>query len=360
MHLFNQLLNLHSPNKPIENFFTEVVAYFFNKNNEILFEWLKSNSISINENADINIITQMYFERIDTIYPGSQPDITIEITSDNIKDVIFIESKIGSKEGENQLRKYAETLLTLPDVGKKYLIYITRDYEPNISEIKSITSVDFRQLRWYNFYQFIQSYKSTNFVPEIIDFMKGNNMALTNQFTAIDLLSMANFRKTLNLMDASLNEEVRIKMNQVFGNTASGIKQFRQQGRYIIYHPFFKNWDFWCGIGFYNMDSDSFTDYPNIGFNFEVSNRNFPQRSAIIKAMEIFIKEKTNWESFNLHEINAWAGINRMMGMKDLLAKEDHIYSIKENFMEFIKEAEYFKNYNPDLPWGNPPAESDG
>ena len=72
----------------------------------------------------------------------------------------MIESKIGSGEGQEQLRRYAEHLDKLTGVDGKALLYITRDYDPkDLGEI--LTGLDdntrFKQLRWHDFYRFLQT-----------------------------------------------------------------------------------------------------------------------------------------------------------------------------------------------------------
>ncbi|HEY9664092.1 MAG TPA: hypothetical protein V6C65_37045, partial [Allocoleopsis sp.] len=45
MALFSRLLNLNTGNIPLEDFFTELVAYLFSVNKEILYAWLKDLSL---------------------------------------------------------------------------------------------------------------------------------------------------------------------------------------------------------------------------------------------------------------------------------------------------------------------------
>jgi hypothetical protein len=359
MHLFNQLLSLHIQNRPTENFFTEIITYFFYKNSDILRTWLKSISIQIKDDSEVIVSSQLYFDSVNINSAGSQPDITIEIRTGDYKDIVFLESKIGSFEGTGQLDKYAKTLLSLQNIRNRYLLYITRDYEPKIKSDYFFDNVNFLQFRWYDLYHFLQAFKNSLLVSEILDFMKGNGMASNNQFSSVDILAMVNFRRTLILMDACMGEEVRDKMVQLFGNAGSGLGQFRSQGRHMVYHPFYKNWDFWCSYGFFGMDSENYLDYPTIEFVFQVSNRKFEQRINIIKAMGKFVKEKPDWVADGLQNINAWSTIYISKSLKEIISQEDHIKTIKKTFLSFLKDAEDFKKTNPDLPWGNPPAESE-
>jgi hypothetical protein len=359
LHLFTQLLNLHAQKRPTENFFTEIITYFFYKNSDILRTWLKSISVQIEDDSKVIVSSQLFFDSVNFQSADSQPDITIEISTGDYKDVVFLESKIGSFEGSGQLDKYAITLLSLQDIRNRYLLYITRDYEPKIKSEYFLETVNFLQLRWHDFYHFLQPFKNSLLVSEILDFMKGNGMASNNQFSSVDVLAMVNFRRTLILMDACMGEEVRDKMVQVFGNAGSGLGQFRSQGRYMVYHPFYKNWDFWCSYGFFGMDSENYLDYPTIEFVFQVSNRKFEQRANIIKAMGKFVKEKTYWVADGLQDLNAWSTIYISKSLKEIISQEDHIKTVKNTFISFLKDAEHFKKSYPDLPWENPPAETE-
>jgi hypothetical protein len=99
MSLFQNLLNLHSGNRPVEDFFTEIVAYFLSINTDILLHWLKQHGIINEENYhSINVTTQKYYEPLAHHDQGSKPDIIIELANDTTTDVIFIESKVERKE----------------------------------------------------------------------------------------------------------------------------------------------------------------------------------------------------------------------------------------------------------------------
>lgn len=123
MSLFTNLLNLHSVNKPREDFFTEIVAYFLSLNKDILIDWLKHHSIISDDNySSIKISTQQEHQALASHPEDSRLDIVIELSIGLNTDVIFIESKIGSTEGWRQLEKYADILSNLPNVRHRILI----------------------------------------------------------------------------------------------------------------------------------------------------------------------------------------------------------------------------------------------
>ncbi len=88
----------------------------------------------------------------------------VELSTGLNTDVIFIESKIGSKDRNNALKRYAELLSNFPNVRHRILIYITRDYNSK-EEIKTPAfnlepRVSFYQLRWHQFYARLQQHAS--------------------------------------------------------------------------------------------------------------------------------------------------------------------------------------------------------
>ncbi|MBD2505991.1 PD-(D/E)XK nuclease family protein [Nostoc muscorum FACHB-395] len=220
--MFSNLLNLHSGTKPCEDFFTEIVAYFLSLNNDILLGWLKHHSIISDDNySSVKISTQQEHKGLESHTEDSRLDIVVELSTGLTTDVIFIESKIGAKDGNNALKKYAEILSNLPNVRDRILIYITRDYDPK-QEIKTPAfnlepKISFSQLRWYQFYARLQQHSADILAQEILIFMRRNGMSTTNQFSSVDLLTMVNFNKTLNLMKSTLNEEVQHEFKLAFG-----------------------------------------------------------------------------------------------------------------------------------------------
>ncbi|MEH2439953.1 PD-(D/E)XK nuclease family protein [Nostoc sp.] len=369
MSLFTNLLNLHSAIKPREDFFTEIVAYFLSLNNDILLGWLKHHSIISDDNySSIKISTQQEHKGLESHPDDSRLDIAVELSTGLNTDVIFIESKIGSKDGNNALRKYADILSNLPNVRHRILIYITRDYDPK-EEIKQYDcdpkpaikeyclelspKINFFQLRWYQFYSFLKERASDILAQEILIFMRNNRMSHTNQFSSVDLLTMVNYNKTLNLMESTLNDEVQREFKLAFGgviNGAASRTQWKWSSRYIIYTRFSGN-NFWCGLGYFNLNPDSSTEYPYLGICLEVSS-GFVERPKIIKSMQKVINDKPNiWTPENLTILPAWSAIFYRKSLQEFLSEKDQLSAIKLFFQESIKELKTVQEQYFDFPW---------
>ncbi|MEH1820415.1 MAG: PD-(D/E)XK nuclease family protein [Nostoc sp.] len=368
MSLFSNLLNLHSGNKPREDFFTEIVAYFLSLNNDILLDWLKHHSIISDDNySSIKISTQQKHQALPSHHDDSRFDIVVELSNGLSTDVIFIESKIGTKDGNNALKKYAEILSNLPNVRHRILIYITRDYDPK-EEIKTPAfnlepKVSFHQLRWHQFYARLQQHATDILAQEILIFMRKNGMSHTNQFSSVDLLTMVNYNKTLNLMESTLNDEVQQEFKLAFGgviNGAASRTQWKWDERYIIYtHLSPLKWDLCCGVGYFGLNPSNLTDYPYLGIFLQVSHK-FAQRPKIIESMQKVINGKPNiWTPVNLTILPAWSAIFYQKSLQEFLSEKDQLSAIKLFFQESIKELKTVQEQYFDFPWKGVSIEAD-
>ncbi|BAY38368.1 hypothetical protein NIES2111_27150 [Nostoc sp. NIES-2111] len=358
MSLFKNLLNLHSGIRPVEDFFTEIVAYFLSINTDILLDWLKQHGIINEENYhSINISTQKYYEPIAHHDQGSKPDIVIELANDATTDVIFIESKVSSTEGLDQLKRYAEILSSLSYPQRRILIYITRDYDPKeAKEIISDAKVNFHQLRWYQFYNYLTKKSDDILAKEILNFMGVHGMSHTNQISSVDLLTMINFKKTLNFMQATLSDEVNKQFREVlkgFNYTdIDSLSQWKSKNRYISVTSLYpRRWHvLWCGLGYFSLNPESLTEYPYIGIILEVS-PSFAKREKIIEFMRTVVNQKPDlWVGYELYNPSAWSYIAYRKSLREFLSQEDHLHSIKAFFFECIEEMQAIqKEFN--FPW---------
>lgn len=357
MSLFTKLLNLYQGNKPLEDFFTEIVAYYFERNKEILLTWLTENLV-INQ-VDfycINILTQQEYAKLPHHPINSRPDFVVELGKEETTDLIFIESKIGSVEGWEQLKRYAEILSSFKNLSKRHLIYITRDYDEKDEFKKSVIDlsppVNFVQLRWYQFYGFLQKQKSDILAQEILVFMENYSMSTKQQLLSIDLLTMMNFNKTLNFMQETLSGKVKYKFAESFGNVpgpATSLTQWRWQSRYIIY-TLLSGWNFSCGLGYFSLNPERLVEYPTLGIYLEVSS-GFHARSKIIESMQKVVNDHSEiWQGYALTLTPAWSRISYTKSLQSFMSQEDHLSSIQDFFLTSIDELKKIQHYF-NFPW---------
>ena len=87
--------------------------YVDTQNHDLLLDWLKYTEVlQVSAYLGSGVTTQKVFQ-----HPirgdEKRPDLIIELASSDAYDIIFIESKVGSQEGYNQLSDYAEILDSL-------------------------------------------------------------------------------------------------------------------------------------------------------------------------------------------------------------------------------------------------------
>ena len=347
MGLFSRLLKLN-----LEDFFTEIVAHLFSVSRETLFSWIEHlNLLDTSRYTEVHVSTQSEFEPLEHHSVGTRFDILIELSDGSCSDWIAIESKISSREMPDQLRRYAEILAAKQDIRERILLYITRDYEPKdeSSILQGIESaVRFKQLRWYEFHSFLQSRPRDVFTDEIVKFMEENRMAQSNQFTAIDVLTLSNLPNALSLMDETMGGDVKSKFGDVLLGSVPRSRPYShlQWSRRYLLTAWLDGW--WCGLG-YCMWSDNVTDYPTVGIHIEVP-PNSKSRQEIIKAMQK-ISQRPGWSSYDLDDPTAWAGVICERSLRDFLSEEDHVAEIKAYFLELLEDLAKIKKKYPHLPW---------
>ncbi|MBD2000437.1 PD-(D/E)XK nuclease family protein [Leptolyngbya sp. FACHB-541] len=351
-----QLKNKDSDRTPLEDFFTEIFAFLLKTRTSILVDLLNQFTISSIKQPDfIYLSTQESFDTLANHAHASRPDVFIEVASGDQRDIIFIESKIGSAEGWEQLKRYAEHLNHLHNINNGILLFITRDYEPkNQDEILKIcdrTKIKFLQLRWHEIYHFLSKYQEDFLLKEIKSFMEINNMSQSGQFSAIDILALTNFSNARSIMDETLLGEVAEVFRSVCGSMSeigTASTQLRQHNRYIISSD--RRGDIWVGLGYW-MNPSVTTNYPEVGILIEAI-PNATDREQILKAMlEIVQSSSGKWRGNNLAQVKSWASIMQVKPLHTFISGEDHVASVRTYFKETLADVYRIRQEYVHLPW---------
>lgn len=347
--VFNVLyrLKLRSVENPLEDYLTEIFAYCLQTSPELWHALLQEFNLPVEEL--ISIDTQTKFTALKGHESDSKPDMVAYTESNSI----FFENKIDAKEGYEQLKRYAEHLNKSPK-ERKYLVYITRDHDPkDLNEIfKSCSAnIQFISIRWYQIFNLIKPFQSSETVLELILFMKQIKIAMSNQFTPNDIIALSNYFQVQEMMEEILSGDVERKFRE-FGFSNRELKidkgHMKNHHRVLIKNDFDSG--IWVGLGFW-LSSKSDNAYPEIRIKIECS----PSSVKRNQADECFLKisnQFAKWSSYNTDNPAGWSGVDCKVGIQQFLAEDNHVNAIQSYLLAGIEELLQIKSKFPEL-FGN-------
>jgi hypothetical protein len=355
MSLFSNLQRLYRPDRfLIEDFHTEIVAQVLRNSPTLTLQWLNRIGATTLQTTDIiDIRTQEEFLALPGHSAASRPDITIRLKRNDLSELIFIESKLPSTQGYDQLKRYAEQLefnRRSKALSNAFLVFVTKDYESAAVELLSDSR--FRLTRWYEFYHCMKVHvNGDGLATELKLFMEENHMSIGNQFRSVDLVALENFFGAKSLMDETLEGVVSDEMLRVFGNVYAakkGMTYFRDHRRYVVSNG---NWtDLECHIGYW-LPHGNPDDPVQIGVLL-YSKPGSPARRQVIEAFRGWMKDgRDGWLSDALDEEWAWSSIRKWKPLQSLMSGNDHVQTVKEYFLSLLKEVDSFPTNFSELPW---------
>lgn len=358
MSLFSQLRQLYRPDRfQFEDFHTEIVAQVLVNSHALTLAWLQGIKATTLVNAvSIKVKTQETFDPLPGHSTPSRPDIVIRLSFGERKELIFIESKQDSKQGHDQLARYADHLSAARQregLQNVSLVFITRDYEaaPPLLMKNPIL----RLARWFEFYRYLKVYVNDDGLANQLKlFMEENRMSLGNKFRSTDFVALENFLSAKALMDETLSGEVAQAVGRIFGGFTSVGKapnQLRDEGRYTISN---NNWNtFQCHLGYWLPHENP--DLPIwVGIKF-YSRPWVEARKQVIEAFSGWCGgEAEGWSAWGLDDEGAWSCISKGKSLQSLTGESDHVNAVKNHFLALLKEVEELRGSYPKLPWGAP------
>lgn len=361
MSLFRQLKKLYRTDiSQDEDILTEIAATVLNSSKSLALEWLHSlNVTSLKDVSRLKVSTQISFSKLGGHDMDSRPDMVIELHGGENRELIFVESKVGSKQGDMQLSRYADHLVDQKNknaVQRVSLVFLTRDFEPVTNPKPLEQNFHFRATRWFEFYNVLKAYLAKNsdgLAKQLKMFMEENHMSVGNQFRSTDLVAMENIVSAMALMDETLQGEVRQRVECVFGNAkllSGDPKQLRTHKRHIVYSDL-KNKGFEFLIGYFFPHENP--DAPvilNAEFGVSIKDRNNDINKDIVAAFNNWVQSNQAWQ---IREIDDWPWICISNGkpIQQLMSEKDHVRAVKSHFMALLQDAEKFKQAYPKLSW---------
>lgn len=332
-NLFKNIFNLLSNSTRVqkEDYLTEIFAFCLSSYPQILFDFLRNLKIEVNEHSMFRIRTQESFKSLEFHSIDSKPDITIWFED----QIIFIECKVDAKEGQDQLKRYAEHLDNYSLKGT--LIYLTRDFDPkDENEIleKCTEKVGFKSFRWHNVHHLLKKYKNEIFIKQMLMYMESIKIATVNRFSPIDIIALSNFSRVKRMIDETFSGEIIQKFETIGkgrNRDSASMTQLRDYDRYIYFS--YQNNDSWIGLGYWMNSFNEEVEYPDIRFIIEVAPKS-KKYQEIRDIMDRISKDYPEWQKYNFERLESYAGIAISKSMRDIMSEENHIESIRKFFLD--------------------------
>lgn len=323
----------------LEDFFTEAFCHVLSQDTNLLRAFCgEFAELRLDEDVEIELTTQDHHAKRPEEDKSSRPDAVIRSCDGRME--IWLESKIGSREGDNQLDRYLAVLDTKGDILTK-LIFLTRDYEP-----KDIQDARFTQRRWYEVFQFLSAWEPTNaWVSDVMDFMKEHGMSTNPSFTPAGIAHFQNIVEVFQTMDEILN-----LVTPAFKDLFPGEKKVTTDNKLnMLMGPNRRYTIYWAGdwwdvnLGFRSDTKADQTpdEYFSLYMSVSANLKKNPEIAEALKAQAV--------EGWNLQVRHGWVERDRAKSIREVLSSDTHRDACVEWFKEGIVQIASMKH--PRFPW---------
>lgn len=256
--MFLDLINLYNKSGknnrvPLEDFNTECFANILK-----LYKYIKQDFIENFLQLDIDEYT------IKTQLRKSLPDCTnciIDLVFEGNKNVCFIENKIESGEGVEQLGRYGKVLDLHYNELRKRLYYCTK-YSDSKNQSGEYSKYNFKQFKWFEIANFLRPYQQDNpLIKDYLQFLNYYKMGQDNTIKSENLLAMENMLKTVEILEFHI-ENCKKEFVDLFGynnlNKNSNWDQLKGFNRFCYYYnPLIKTEKNDYSEALYSIDLDT-------------------------------------------------------------------------------------------------------
>lgn len=191
--MINRLLKLynkhHSSGRiPLEDFTTEAFVGLLENEPKLLTDFCRNFLKLKSDYFKVQSQKKYFLEK--------RQDCLVDIVIEGKNEICFIENKVNSTEGYEQIDRYCEILNKLSTEGyKTKIFYCTKRDEP-----KQETRHEFMPIYWYKISQFLKLEPPSNLKDNFLKFLKSNEMDQDLTITAIDLAAMQRLPKVMKFM----------------------------------------------------------------------------------------------------------------------------------------------------------------
>lgn len=124
----------------------------------------------------------------------------VDFVLEGDSNICFIENKVESSEGWQQLTRYANVLDIYYPNKTKFLFYCTK-YSDEKNQNEEYSQYNFKQFKWYEIAKFLKKFKQNELVNNYLQFLNYNGMEQDYTIKAENLLTMENMRKTIDVLE---------------------------------------------------------------------------------------------------------------------------------------------------------------
>lgn len=186
--LFERLLALSSSERrPEEDLLTEVVAALLRHDPRLFWTWLKPAWPDYEPHDEVEVATQVRRPKLAAHGSESRIDLVFSRRRGAEADVAYVESKVASGEGFEQLQRYADHLRESESAARRLLVYVTREFDPKRTPRGD--GFAWTQLRWHDLYHCLESNAGSALVAEARALMRHLRMDQSQTLTPLDLLT---------------------------------------------------------------------------------------------------------------------------------------------------------------------------
>ncbi|WP_053375538.1 PD-(D/E)XK nuclease family protein [Paenibacillus sp. FJAT-27812] len=349
--LFKQLYHLlsRSDRNQLEDYLTEIFAQVLNKE-ELLHDFLNTlTDIKVGTTNIREVTTQKTYNKQVDHLTDSRPDLLIRFSDGGQPHVLCIENKLGTGEGDQQLKRYADHLRSYETDGcQTHLVYITKLHDPKQKKdiISSGAATSFHQVRWFQIYNWLKRHRS-ELIDLLLEYMEEMQLNDSRRFVPQDIYAIQHMERLIRMMDGCLEGKVEETVSNLFNRSTGWTNRFAQLKEYYRYMKQNDQGNFSViNFGFYITDDE----YTSVCIMFEV-NPKCPKRVDMIAAMKEFVESNEGWFSEDLDDNTAWANIYCEKSLLDFLSAEDHIEAIQAYFITHLTELYSLKQQHPEFDW---------
>ncbi|MCZ4410530.1 PD-(D/E)XK nuclease family protein [Cryomorphaceae bacterium 1068] len=204
--MFSKLYMLYakrnSNRTPLEDFNTECFAGVLNMSPGILDSFIDFLELS---RGEYKVTTQAHYSLAET------SNCIIDMVLESESTVCFIENKVNSKEGWEQLDRYTQVLnkyyanAELKNKKNIHLKYCTKNVD-----IKQRAEFEFSQFRWFQIGKLLaENHNDDALASNYLNFLQQNGMAIDPSISTDTVVTLKNFRNTYDTMEYHIEESAK-------------------------------------------------------------------------------------------------------------------------------------------------------